>query len=207
MSRTTLSIPTSPQTKEDAIRESVMQAAQRLFQQHGLAKVTLEDVAKAIGKGKSTLYYYYKSKEEIFTAVMDREIGEVMDEMTKEVEKATTAEEKLSTFSLTKLRALRKKLALYGIVCKEIINQAEFSHSMRQRYLQRENTLLKDILDYGIETGELGKLSPKDVDSLVFVMLSGLHGMEQEMILNNNFEMMEPAVNILTRSLIHGLRH
>jgi AcrR family transcriptional regulator len=205
-----MSYPTStlpaPATKEDALRESVIVAAQRLFQHYGLAKVTLEDIAKAIGKGKSTLYYYYKSKEEIFTAVMDREIGEVMVEMAKAVEVATTAEEKLCIFSLTKLRALRKKLALYGIVCKEVNSQAEFTCAMRQSYMKRETVLLRGILRFGIETGELGRLNPNDVDALVFVMLSGLHGMELEMMSNNNFDMLEPAVGILTRSLIHGLK-
>jgi AcrR family transcriptional regulator len=200
------STPSAPQTKEDALRESVIVAAQRLFQQYGLAKVTLEDIAKAIGKGKSTLYYYYKSKEEIFTAVMDREIGEVMVQMAKAVEAATTAEEKLCVFSLTKLQALRKKIALYGIVCKEVTGQAEFTYAMRQRYMKRESVLLRGILRFGIETGELGKLSSQDVDSLVFVMLSGLHGMELEMIVSNDFDMLEPAVGILTRSLIHGLK-
>lgn len=196
----------APATKEDALRESVMVAAQRLFQQYGLAKVTLEDIAKAIGKGKSTLYYYYKSKEEIFTAVMDREIGEVMVEMAVAVEAAATAEEKLGVFSLTKLRALRKKLALYGIVCKEATSQAAFTCAMRQSYMQRESELLRGILHFGITTGELGRLSASDVDALVFVMLSGLHGMELEMLVNNDFKMLEPAVTILTRSLIHGLK-
>ena len=198
-------------TKEEAIRERVILASQRLFQQYGLAKVTMEDVAKAIGKGKSTLYYYYKSKEEIFTAVMEREIGEVMTEMAQAVEQAPTAEAKLAAFCFTKLQALSKKIALYGIVHTEIANteipnQLEFSHVMRQRYLKRESLLLKGILEFGIKTEEFEQLSSEDLDALTFVMLSGVHGMEMDMVITNNFDMLEPAIRVMTRLLVHGLK-
>ncbi len=36
----------------------------------------MEDIAKAAGKGKSTLYYYYTSKDEIFNAVIEDEMHE-----------------------------------------------------------------------------------------------------------------------------------
>ena len=202
---------TNPQSKEEVIRERVILASQRLFQQYGLAKVTMEDVAKAIGKGKSTLYYYYKSKEEIFTAVMEREIGEVVTEMARAVELASTAEEKMSAFCLTKLRALRKKIALYSIVHTEIAsteigNQVGFSYVMRQRYLKRESQLLKGILEFGVEAGEFRSLSSSDLDALTFVILSSMHGMEMEMVINYNFDMLEPAISVLTRSLVYGLQ-
>jgi len=53
--------------KEDIIQEQILQAAKQLFSVHGLHKVTMDDVAKAIGKGRSSLYYYYKSKDEYLT--------------------------------------------------------------------------------------------------------------------------------------------
>ncbi|UOQ68683.1 TetR/AcrR family transcriptional regulator [Hymenobacter volaticus] len=206
MARTTLSMPISPQTKEDAIRENVMRAAQHLFQQHGLNNVTLEDVARAIGKGKSTLYYYYKSKEEIFMAVMDREISEVITEVALAVKQAGTAEEKLQAFCATKLRALRKKLALYSLVCSEMFSNAEFGCTMRQRYLQRESKLLKDILAFGMETGEIRALSSQEQEALVFIMLSGLNGLELEMVHNtNNPREQDFAISMLARVMIHGI--
>ena len=48
--------------KEDDIQKQILQAALQLFQAHGFRRVTMDDVAKAIGKGRSSLYYYYKSK-------------------------------------------------------------------------------------------------------------------------------------------------
>ena len=40
---------TSP--KDELIREEILKVAQKLFQQYGLKKTTMEDIAKALGKG------------------------------------------------------------------------------------------------------------------------------------------------------------
>ncbi|OYW78704.1 MAG: TetR family transcriptional regulator, partial [Sphingobacteriia bacterium 32-37-4] len=45
--------------KEEIFKEDIIREAQKLFQAYGLKKTTMEDIAKALGKGKSTLYYYY----------------------------------------------------------------------------------------------------------------------------------------------------
>ena len=53
-------------TKEEIIVQEVLNGAKQLMQQYGLKKTTMEDIAKSVGKSKSTLYYYFKDKEEIF---------------------------------------------------------------------------------------------------------------------------------------------
>src|ERR1700760_1284909 len=95
--------------KDIFVQQQILDAAKKLFQAHGLYKVTMDDVAKAIGKGRSSLYYYYKSKDEIFDAVMLVEIREMLSAMTAAVEQANTAEEKLLGFCMAKLTVLREK--------------------------------------------------------------------------------------------------
>ncbi|WP_461492021.1 TetR/AcrR family transcriptional regulator, partial [Pontibacter sp. HJ8] len=51
--------------KDEAIKTEILNEAQKLFRHFGWTKTTMEDIAKATGKGKSTLYYYYKSKDDI----------------------------------------------------------------------------------------------------------------------------------------------
>jgi AcrR family transcriptional regulator len=53
----------------------------------------MADIARATGKGKSSLYYYCKSKVEIFEALLDREIDRVLAQVAAAVAQATTAEE------------------------------------------------------------------------------------------------------------------
>ena len=96
-------------TKEEIIKEEFLTAAQKLFQQYGFQKTTMEDIAKAIGKGKSTLYYYYKSKSEVFQDVIIREADEVINSVFEATQKASSAVEKLQIYLQFSFDTLKSK--------------------------------------------------------------------------------------------------
>lgn len=197
--------------KDDAIQKQILQAAQQLFQAHGLQKVTMDDVAKAIGKGRSSLYYYYKNKEEILDAVMDNEIRENLEEVARAVALKSSAEQKINAFYLTRLKLLEKRKALYsaldvGMDANEMSNFNKAKYIIHKRVLEKEHKMLGQILDYGVETGELRSIDAKDRDDLIFVLLSSLRGLKREMILDDDFSRIEAAVNSLSSLVIHGLK-
>src|ERR1700749_4878155 len=102
--------------KEDVIQEQILQAAKRLFQVHGLQKVTMDDVAREIGKGRSSLYYYYKSKEEILDAAIDVEMKDTLAELTRAIDQATTLEQKINTYFITRLKLSKKRTVFYNMI-------------------------------------------------------------------------------------------
>jgi AcrR family transcriptional regulator len=51
--------------KVDIAERDIINSAKKLMQQYGLKKTTMDDIAKAAVKSKSTLYYYFKDKEDI----------------------------------------------------------------------------------------------------------------------------------------------
>ena len=104
-------------TKEEIIREEVITAAQQLFQRYGFAKTTMEDIAKAMGRGKSTLYYYYKSKDDIFKDVILHETNEVLTAVLEVCEQNGTAQEKLFRYISTLLNKIRIRIT-FPITCK-----------------------------------------------------------------------------------------
>lgn len=73
--------------EEDRERKAqeIKETAIALFSKKGYAGTTIEDISKELGYAKASLYYYFKSKEEIFTAIvfdtLDRLVGD-MDGMT-----------------------------------------------------------------------------------------------------------------------------
>lgn len=201
---------TPPTVKDDVFQEQVIRAAQKLFQQHGLHKVTMDDVAKAVGKGRSSLYYYYKSKEEILDAVMDVEISEILSWIKQAVDKETTVEGKICAFCTAKLRALQKRKALYNTVdmekdTDEMVYRAKAAHAIRKRYMKQEGALLGQILSFGMNKGVLRQLNQKDQEILIFVLLSGLKGLVKEMIFEKD-ENLEPAIKTLSHMIVHGLK-
>lgn len=193
---------TSNTIKEDLIQKQILQAAQQLFQKHGLHKVTMDDVAKAIGKGRSSLYYYYKSKDEVFDAVMDVEIKEIMADLTRAMNEVAGIEQKIRAFCITRLKIARKKKAFFstmevGMNADEISHYAKAKQAIRKRIIKEESALLNFILHEGIKKGEITNLNSKDQETLVFLLLSSLHGMKRQMLNENDFSRMESATDLL----------
>lgn len=196
--------------KEDLIQEQILQAAKQLFTIHGLAKVTMDDVAKAIGKGRSSLYYYYKSKDEIFDAVINIEIDETLAAMEQAVKRATTTEEKIHAFFFTKLMVRREKGSFYnaleaGMDADAMSNFNKTKIVYHDQIVKREGILLAKILNEGIGKDELRVIKEDEMDSLIFVMLSTLHGIKRKMRMENNVRKIEPVMEQLTRMIMHGL--
>jgi AcrR family transcriptional regulator len=60
--------------KKDLNRENILKIARDIFSKYGFKKTTLDDIANAVRKGKSSLYYYFESKEDLFQAVIMKEV-------------------------------------------------------------------------------------------------------------------------------------
>ena len=197
--------------KDEEIQEQLLQAAKQLFQLHGFRRVTIDDIAKAIGKARSSLYYYYKTKEEILDAVITAEIRELMTAITLATNQAPSAEEKIKAFFQTKLQTALEKRGFFnaldeGMDAGELSGFQKTKLAVHQQLRQREGALLGQIITDGIRRGELTRLSQKDQDNLIFVLLSSLQGIKREMLIQNDFSNMESLVRTLVRSMIHGLK-
>lgn len=65
-----MALPVDQLTKN----EEILEAARAVFIRHGIKKATMGDIAKMITITRTALYYYYKNKEDLLTAVLDHEI-------------------------------------------------------------------------------------------------------------------------------------
>ena len=73
-------------------REKLLQDAFVLFMQHNYEKVSYTMLTRAIGLSKAGMSYYYRTKQELFMAVVDRYVFNVHDADAKFTPAATFAE-------------------------------------------------------------------------------------------------------------------
>jgi AcrR family transcriptional regulator len=85
--------------KPEERRLDIVNAARRLFQSKGYSETTMQDVIDDLGIAKGTIYYYFKSKEELLEAVVDLITEESVARMEQTVAEA-------SGNALDKFRAL-----------------------------------------------------------------------------------------------------
>jgi len=67
-----MGIPERKEREKEARRAEILDAAEKVFFGKGLAQATMDEIASEAELGKSTLYLYYKSKEDLYLAVMMR---------------------------------------------------------------------------------------------------------------------------------------
>jgi AcrR family transcriptional regulator len=65
-------------------REEIVETADRLFRQHGYANCSVEMIIREVGVAKGTYYYYFKSKQEILEAIVERTLSQIV-KMAKKV--------------------------------------------------------------------------------------------------------------------------
>lgn len=193
-------------TKEEIIRGEFIEVASRLFQQYGLQKTTMEDIAKALGKGKSTLYYYFANKDEVFQAVVLKEIDEVFDAVQQQVSEAKTAKEKLAAYASNNINEIKGKTILYKLVCGELKgNLSKLMFKLREQFDIKDVVILKEILNFGIISGEFTAIKNEDINVLAHLIVSALRGIEVDMFIENNLPDLEDQVDHLLGILIRGL--
>lgn len=192
--------------KDELIKTEILNAAEQLFGHFGWTKTTMEDIAKAAGKGKSTLYYYYKSKEEIFDEVVKREMNEVFRMVKTEVEKANTAEEKLRTFCYTKLRIVREKENLHKVIHGEVETNIPRLIELNRKYEINEISLISSILEFGLQRQEFAQYAAVDVHAIAFTMVCAFRGIEVGLIAGGKFDGLEARMDMIINILMRGLK-
>lgn len=66
-----------------ARREAILDVAARMLGRHQFATITMAEIAKRCGLAKGTLYLYFKSKEELFLAALERQLADWFDHIAR----------------------------------------------------------------------------------------------------------------------------
>jgi AcrR family transcriptional regulator len=136
----------------DGMRSTIIEAARELFARFGYKKTTLDDIAHSLGKGKSSLYYYFKNKEEIFQAVVDWEEEILFSRLKGIVNSSLPADEKLRKYVETRMATIRE-LVNYHKALSDDSMVFDFLDHLKGKGEKEEVVMLKAIMDEGVASG------------------------------------------------------
>ncbi|KZE31248.1 TetR/AcrR family transcriptional regulator [Crenobacter luteus] len=91
---------------DDSRRMELVRAAARLFRDQGYERTTVRDLGQAVGLQSGSLFYHFRSKEDILVAVMALGIGATTDELEAALAKAASPRDKLATLFRVHLHSL-----------------------------------------------------------------------------------------------------
>lgn len=134
--------------------EQILAAAQKRFSHYGLAKTAMIDIASDIGMSKASLYYYFKDKESIFTAVIEKEQILFVQEMKKIIQSSKKAECVLNEYVNLRIAVLEKMLALGKFSYGSFLEIKPQIGCVLQEFKMEEINMISEILTSGIQRNE-----------------------------------------------------
>ncbi|PFN25400.1 TetR family transcriptional regulator [Bacillus cereus] len=152
-------------------KEMILEVATRLFLTQNYQIVSMDEVAKECGVTKATVYYYYSTKADLFTATMTQMMIRIRENMSQILSTNKTLKERLLDFSKVYLQATididmknfmkDAKLALSEEQLKELKNAEDNMYEV-----------LEKAIDNAIHLGEIPKGNPKFAAHAFVALLS-----------------------------------
>jgi len=199
-------------SQDDIIQQEILKAAIRLYQKFGPNGFTMDDLAHAAGRSRTSLYYYYKNRDDIYQAVMDKIARDMTAEIRQAVTAADTLQEKIYAFCHTKLKASQdcKKVfnaMLASMDAEEQSKHAKVMHGWHKKLIHHESVILNEILADATRRKEMRAIPPGDQDTLVFLIYSGIRGFRREIFELNDPHDLKAALRLLTDMVMKWLKN
>ncbi|WP_140944426.1 TetR/AcrR family transcriptional regulator [Candidatus Thermokryptus mobilis] len=182
-------------------KEEIIETARGIFAKFGFRKTSMDEIAKAVRKAKSSLYYYFQSKEEVFQAVIEREANVLREKISKALAQVHDPQEKLRVYIITRMKALKQLANFYSALSDEYLENFKFIEKFRERYDEEESNAIGEILREGIEK-KIFRI--KDIEMTTLAILIALKGFET-WIFKGNVRWSESDLDNLLDILFYGI--
>lgn len=141
-------------TRHDEQRHQVVEAAAAVIRQFGFQKTTMNDIAKALRMGKSSLYHYFPNKELIFVEVLKNDLDGLRAEFLGAIESERTAEGKLRAYVLKRTELLARKMREHMELLEATAERYELLLKIHEIYDKEEIRIISSILEAGVQAGQ-----------------------------------------------------
>lgn len=149
-------------------KNEILDVAERLFGEKGYDNTSTNDILNEIGIARGTLYYHFKSKEDILNAVIDRRTGQMLAKA-----KDLVSQKEIPV--LNRLTLMIKALNINdgcGDVIMEQIHKPQnalLHQKMQERLLTGVNPLITDLIREGMTQGICQTDYPEEVAEMTFL--------------------------------------
>ena len=156
-------------------RAKLVDVARQLFAKKGVDNTTMNDIAVASTKGRRTLYTYFKSKEEIYVAVVESELDKLAEALDKVVAENIAPDVKILKLIETHLDSIKMIVYRNGTLRASFFRDIWRVERVRRNFNLREIALFKQVL---IEGKSAGLFEVENVDVLADILHYCVKGIE-----------------------------
>jgi len=191
-----------PLTREEQMRRrrEIFNAAARLFAEQGFNETSMREIAGAAGVGKSTLYDYFPTKDDVLLFIFEEELDAFLLQARAVEVMQISALEKVKRLLDLQLGVLLSKKSLYLKLMDQVqrLKPQSIQRLQTRRYAYQD--MLRDLIAQGIRAGEIRQVDP-------FIAVKVLQAVMTPMIFTTRptgtpREMLDKALDIVLNGLL-----
>lgn len=156
-------------------RQKLVEVARELFARKGLEATTMNDIAANSGKGRRTLYTYFRNKEDIYTAVIEVELERLSEQLDKVAELDAAPEQKVLALIYTHLNMIKETVLRNGSLRAEFFRNIWLVEKVRRKFDDEERAILRRVLEEGTRQA---KFRIENVDLMADIIHYSVKGLE-----------------------------
>jgi len=156
-------------------RKRILHTAGNVIRQFGFEKTTMSDIARALRKGKSSLYHYFTNKEQIFEEVLRSEIDELKVEFLRIIEEEPTVEGKIRAYVLNRMEVFRRLARRHMSFIESTAERYDLLLKIHEEYDLEEVRIISDIFARGVKEG---RFMIRDISTTATTFVTALKAFE-----------------------------
>ena len=176
-------------------KQAIVQGALKVFNNSGIEKTTMDEIASESGFGKATLYYYFSSKEEVFIEIMEKGWKALWLAIETKIIEDINPRKKFMGIVKEIAKTVTDNKVLYGFLftAPNYINDSQ-QHTWKI-YQDRLYSTLQSIIEDGIKNKEF-------VDVNSGLLMKGIGGLFHQLLITNNDELKEDEFELMLRNFL-----
>lgn len=187
---------------KEEFRKRIIETAGRIFSRYGFRKTSMDEIATALKMGKSSIYYYYDSKEAIFEAVVLNEANTLRNELTRSIKSVESPLDKMKNYVFVRMRAFQKLSNYYNAIFDKNLDHFEFIETVRAKYDREELAILRLILYDGARKKVFNVVNS---EYTAMAIQTTLKGVEVPLFWKRKEENIEARLNAILDVIFHGI--
>ena len=153
-------------------RAEIIDAARTVFARRGFALGIMDETAKEAGVAKGTLYLYFRSKDEVFKAVLDHDMKNLKEGTLKCLDEAKGLKEKIRAFALVRLERAEANKEFFRIMDSER-GAHSYTRSQYRDWLREPVLRLASAIGKATEKGRIRGVDAEKTAWLIVDMTRG----------------------------------
>ena len=202
-----MTVATRREREQQMRRETILDAARVLFKDKGYEPTTVDEIAALAELGKGTIYSYFKSKDEIYIAILETEFEVLKKRMNQAIESSATAVEALNNLFETFIQYNRERRGFIEAVFVQVDQQSSVRLGDVVIGLREKSSewigMVGNVLQWGIEQGEF---DPFDVDRMAKAIIGLILGLIIQSGMGQIKEDLSAYRDTLFQLILEGIR-